>query len=237
MTEIVLLVFALCLLTGCEATRPALVVNLNKNGYYHKKTSIKKNTKINAHKKNGDKGKKNWEKNDKNKKELDKKNKDRKLNNQNNIQKSQKIQLKKAPKKIVTISKVETKEALPVHKVKWTWPAKGKILKYFKESKHAKGIDISGNASSPVKAAGAGSVVYSGSSLKGYGNLIIIKHENDFLSAYAHNDKLMVKEGEQVKLGQEIAKMGKTDAERVKLHFEIRYKGKPVDPMRCLPKI
>jgi len=103
------------------------------------------------------------------------------------------------------------------------------------QASHAKGIDIGGAAGNSVKASACGTVVYGGNGLKGYGNLIIIKHNEDFLTAYAHNEKLMVKEGDRVTLGQEIAKIGKTDTDRVKLHFEIRYKGKPVDPLRFLP--
>lgn len=122
---------------------------------------------------------------------------------------------------------------LPLKQVHWAWPHKGPILRGFQAS-NAKGIDI-GGSNGPVKASAKGTVVYSGSGLKGYGNLIIIKHDEDFLSAYAHNDKLMVKEGERVVLGQDIATIGKTDTDRVKLHFEIRYKGKPVDPLRFLP--
>lgn len=120
--------------------------------------------------------------------------------------------------------------------IHWRWPVKGKIIRYFQASGKGKGIDIAGTLGRPIKAAAAGVVVYSGNGLKGYGNLIIIKHNEDFLSAYAHNRELMVKEGEEVNLGKEIALMGQTDTEQVKVHFEIRYRGKPVDPLRFLPK-
>lgn len=118
----------------------------------------------------------------------------------------------------------------------WQWPIRGPMLRAFHHDGKGKGIDIGGSLGSPVKAAAKGVVVYSGNALKGYGNLIIIKHNEDFLSAYAHNRELKVKEGERVNLGQEIATMGKTGVEQVKMHFEIRYKGKPVDPLRYLPK-
>ena len=98
-----------------------------------------------------------------------------------------------------------------------------------------KGLDLAGNAGDPVLAAAEGRVVYAGSGLRGYGNLVIIKHNNTFLSAYAHNQTLLVKEDQLVRKGQKIAEMGNSDADRVKLHFEIRRQGKPVDPARYLP--
>ncbi len=121
--------------------------------------------------------------------------------------------------------------------IRWRWPVQGQILRTFQNNGKGKGIDIAGTLGKPIKAAAAGIVVYSGNGLKGYGNLIIIKHNEDFLSAYAHNRELRVKEGEQVQLGQEIALMGQTDAEQVKVHFEIRFKGKPVNPLKFLPKV
>lgn len=121
-------------------------------------------------------------------------------------------------------------------RIHWGWPTSGPILRHFHQGEKVKGIDIAGKAGSLVKSAAKGTIVYSGSALKGYGNLIIIKHNEEFLTAYAHNQELMVKEGDKVEFGQPIAKMGKTDSDRVKLHFEIRYKGKPVDPMKLLPK-
>ncbi|CAG0908719.1 unnamed protein product [Darwinula stevensoni] len=119
-------------------------------------------------------------------------------------------------------------------KVVWAWPASGPILKNFDEI-HNKGLDISGKMGDPINAAADGSVVYASSGLRGYGNLIILKHSSTLLSAYAHNETLLVKENQKVKRGQKIAEMGKSDADRVKLHFEIRRSGKPVDPMRYLP--
>lgn len=120
-------------------------------------------------------------------------------------------------------------------RVEWIWPVKGKMLEGFSES--TKGIDIAGKSGQPVSASAAGKVVYSGSGLRGYGKLIIIKHNSTYLSAYAHNDKLLVKEGQTVTKGQKIAEMGSTDTNLVKLHFEIRKNGKPVDPLKHLPGI
>ncbi|WP_230623770.1 peptidoglycan DD-metalloendopeptidase family protein [Chromobacterium violaceum] len=116
--------------------------------------------------------------------------------------------------------------------VAWAWPTEGKMTKGYSDSN--KGIEISGRMGQPVLAAGDGKVVYSGAGLRGYGKLIIIKHNKTFLSAYAHNSQLLVKEGQTVKKGQKIAEMGNTDADQVKLHFEIRRYGKPVDPMQYL---
>ena len=98
-----------------------------------------------------------------------------------------------------------------------------------------KGVDISGTKGTPIHAAASGKVVYSGAGLRGYGRLVIIKHNATWLSAYAHNEKILVAEGENVKKGQKIAEMGSSDADQVKLHFEIRKQGKPVDPMKFLP--
>ncbi|MDP4077320.1 peptidoglycan DD-metalloendopeptidase family protein [Acidovorax sp. A1169] len=113
------------------------------------------------------------------------------------------------------------------------WPASGSLLAGFDEARN-KGYDISGKAGDPVLAAADGRVVYSGAGLRGYGNLVILKHNNTFLTAYAHNQTLLVKEDQSVRKGQKIAEMGSTDADRVKLHFEIRRQGKPVDPARYL---
>lgn len=120
-------------------------------------------------------------------------------------------------------------------RVEWIWPAKGKVSELFSES--TKGIDIAGTSGQAVTASAAGKVVYSGEGLRGYGKLIIIKHNNTYLSAYAHNNKLLVKEGQAVAKGQKIAEMGNTDSNLVKLHFEIRKNGKPVDPLKHLPGI
>jgi lipoprotein NlpD len=120
-------------------------------------------------------------------------------------------------------------------KVDWVWPAKGKIVTGFSEATSLKGIDIAGASGQAVAASAGGKVVYAGTGLRGYGKLIIIKHNGTFLSAYAHNKEILVKEGQQVTRGQKIAEMGNTDADQVKLHFEIRRQGKPVDPLRYLP--
>ena len=117
--------------------------------------------------------------------------------------------------------------------VDWMWPAKGKVLAPFSET--SKGMDIAGRKGAPVVAASAGRVVYAGAGLRGYGKLIIIKHSNTWLSAYAHNDNLLVKEQQDVRKGQKIAEMGQTDTDQVKLHFEVRREGKPVDPAKILP--
>lgn len=114
------------------------------------------------------------------------------------------------------------------------WPAAGSLLAGFDEARN-KGYDIAGKAGDPILAAADGRVVYAGAGLRGYGNLVILKHNNTFLTAYAHNQTLLVKEDQSVRKGQKIAEMGNTDADRVKLHFEIRRQGKPVDPSRYLP--
>ena len=118
--------------------------------------------------------------------------------------------------------------------VGWIWPAQGSLLAGFDEAKN-KGLDIGGKAGDAVIASADGRVVYAGAGLRGYGNLIILKHNNTFLTAYAHNQTLLVKEDQTVKKGQKIAEMGNSDADRVKLHFEVRRQGKPVDPSRYLP--
>lgn len=118
--------------------------------------------------------------------------------------------------------------------IAWMWPAEGKIIATFDEGK-SKGIDIAGKIGQQVVAAGSGKVMYAGSGIRGYGNLVIVKHNNNLLSAYAHNHTILVKEGQSVNKGQKIAEMGKSDAEAVKLHFEIRRQGKPVDPSKFLP--
>jgi len=118
---------------------------------------------------------------------------------------------------------------------RWTWPTDGKLMNQYGKS-DSKGLDISGTRGEPVRAAADGRVVYQGSGLRGYGQLIIIKHNDEFLSAYAHNDRIHVKEGEAVKRGQKIADMGSTGTDRVKLHFEIRRHGAPVDPLKYLPR-
>jgi lipoprotein NlpD len=115
----------------------------------------------------------------------------------------------------------------------FAWPANGQVVQGFDEAKN-KGIDIAGKAGDPVLAAADGQVVYAGAGLRGYGNLIIVKHNNTYLTAYAHNQKLLVKEDQKVRRGDKIAEMGSSDADRVKLHFEVRKQGKPVDPAKFL---
>lgn len=118
----------------------------------------------------------------------------------------------------------------------WFWPTSGKIIDSFSDTKNGnKGIDIAGSYKQPVFATASGMVVYVGNSIQGYGNLIIIKHNNDYLSAYAHNDKVLVNEKQNVQAQQKIAIMGITKFNSVRLHFEIRYKGKSVDPLHYLP--
>lgn len=117
----------------------------------------------------------------------------------------------------------------------WVWPARGSVAAGFDEAAGRKGVDIGGSRGTPVLAAAAGRVVYAGAGLRGYGKLIIIKHSRVLLSAYGHNDRMLVTEGQAVKLGQTIGEMGDTDADRIKLHFEIREYGKPVNPLSYLP--
>jgi lipoprotein NlpD len=121
--------------------------------------------------------------------------------------------------------------------VPWAWPTAGvpTVLAGFDEARN-KGLDIGGKAGDPVLASADGRVVYAGAGLRGYGNLIILKHNNTYLTAYAHNQALLVKEDQNVRKGQKIAEMGNSDADRVKLHFEIRKQGKPVDPSKYLPR-
>lgn len=119
-------------------------------------------------------------------------------------------------------------------RLSWMWPSEGRVIATFDDGRN-KGIDIAGKMGQPVVAAGSGKVMYAGSGIRGYGNLVIVKHSNSLLSAYAHNRKIVVKEGDNVARGQVIAEMGDSDADLVKLHFEIRQQGKPVDPTRFLP--
>lgn len=118
--------------------------------------------------------------------------------------------------------------------VDWAWPASGPVIGQFDDSRN-KGLAIGGKEGDPVLAAADGRVVYAGSGLRGYGNLVIVKHNGTYLTAYAHNQTLLVKEDQVVRKGQKIAEMGSSDADRVKLHFEIRRQGKPVDPAKLLP--
>ncbi len=128
-----------------------------------------------------------------------------------------------------------TKPPLPTGKIKWNWPTIGKIIRS-NSPKSKKGIDIAGKTGQNIKAAATGEVVYSGNGLFGFGNLIIIKHSEAYLSAYAYNEKILVQEGDRVKIGQTISTMGKNNVGANMLHFEIRKNGKPVNPIRYLPK-
>ncbi|MBC8007196.1 MAG: peptidoglycan DD-metalloendopeptidase family protein [Prolixibacteraceae bacterium] len=120
-------------------------------------------------------------------------------------------------------------------KMTWEWPAQGKLLYGFGQGPIQKGVGIEGRSGQPVLAAAPGKVVYSGSGLRGYGKLIIIKHNASYLSVYAHNSQILVKEGQSVAKGQKIAEIGDTDSDRIALHFEIRRLGKPIDPLQYLP--
>jgi len=133
-----------------------------------------------------------------------------------------------------TLAAGSTVTASDDEKLSWMWPSDGRIIATFDEGKN-KGIDIAGRLGQQVMAAGAGKVMYAGSGIRGYGNLVIVKHSNSLLSAYAHNRTIVVKEGQNVTKGQVIAEMGNSDADTVKLHFEIRQQGKPVDPSKFLP--
>jgi lipoprotein NlpD len=138
------------------------------------------------------------------------------------------------PGKTVVVSARAADDEAPLE---WGMPTKGKLIAGFSESDNRKGVDIVGQRGQAVVASASGKVVYSGSGLRGYGKLIIIKHNKTYLSAYAHNDQILVKEGQNVGKGQKIAEMGNTDADQVELHFEIRKLGKPVDPAQYLPLV
>ncbi len=175
----------------------------------------------------------------------------------NNIKKpyrlriGQKIKLFKPKQKLISDDKGNDKKIKERHpsqknstfsndkekvlKLYWQWPVRGKILKSFSKTGR-KGIDIAGKIGQKVRSAASGKVVYSGSGLKGYANLLIIKHNYLYLSAYANNRRLLVKEGQQVKKGQVIAEVGSMKDKRISLHFEIRQNGKPVNPLKYLPK-
>lgn len=119
--------------------------------------------------------------------------------------------------------------------IAWAWPTQGKVVTAFNADSSAKGIDIAGTTGQAITAAAPGKVIYSGSDLRGYGKLVIIKHNKTYLSVYAHNSKIVVKEGDTIAKGQKIAEMGNTDADSVKLHFEIRQQGRSIDPAKYLP--
>jgi lipoprotein NlpD len=153
------------------------------------------------------------------------------------------LQAKPLDEPVVAPAESKADAALPAEKaaekplddnaVEWGWPAVGKILTKFSDT--SKGLDIGGSEGQPVLAAASGKVVYSGSGLRGYGKMIIIKHNTTYLSAYAHNSQIVVKEGQNVVKGQKIAEMGNSDADSVMLHFEIRKLGQPIDPEKFLP--
>ena len=126
------------------------------------------------------------------------------------------------------------KPQAPAGSVAFIWPAKGKLLAGFSQSNN-KGVDIGGKIGDPVYAAAAGRIMYTGTGIRGYGKLIVIKHDDGFNSVYAHNSQILVKEGQAVKRGERIAILGDTDAKKPMLHFEIRKSGKPVDPLKYLP--
>ena len=163
------------------------------------------------------------------------------VNTKNNIAKAPPAAVKAPSNTAAVNSKAGVK---PVEKSvpsnftgRWTWPATGAVIGRFSSNGSLnKGVDIAGELGQPVLAASDGSVVYAGSGLRGYGELVIIKHSDTYVSAYGHNRRLLVREGQQVKVGQVIAEMGSTGTDRVKLHFEIRRQGKPVDPQQYLPK-
>ncbi len=171
-----------------------------------------------------------------------KKNTDKKIASQNRT----KIILdkKKQPAYSVTVSQQKNnnksvrKDRISLKKVsRWSWPHKGRIISRFSNKTQGnKGLKFAGRRGDAIKAAAAGKVVYAGNALRGYGNLVIIKHNNDYLSAYAHAEKILVKEQQQVAIGQAVATMGSTGTNRVILHFEIRYHGKSVNPLKYLPK-
>jgi lipoprotein NlpD len=121
--------------------------------------------------------------------------------------------------------------------VSWGWPASGKVISSFSDGANLKGISIAGKLGQPVLASAPGRVIFSGTGIRGFGKLIVIKHNETFLSVYGHNNELLVKEGQNVVKGQKIAEMGSTDTDQVKLHFEIRRLGKPVDPVKLLPPV
>lgn len=151
----------------------------------------------------------------------------------------------KAPAEKAPVEKPAPPAAVPAASVgegdvEWSWPAAGKVVATFSNDggtaqEASKGIDIAGKLGDPVQAAASGKVVYVGSGLRGYGNLVIVRHSAVFLSAYAHNSRILVKEGQAVTRGQKIAELGNSDADQPKLHFEVRQQGKPVDPLKFLP--
>ena len=163
-------------------------------------------------------------------------------NNNNSAKNTLASTKKQAYGENVSTRKVYQNSTLPSEKFsqkisRWQWPVKGKVVEYFSNSSQGnKGIDITGRRGTKIKSTAKGKVVYAGNALRGYGKLIIIKHNDDYLSAYAHNDRILVKEQQQINRGDVIATMGDTDANKVMLHFEIRFRGKSVNPLKYLPK-
>lgn len=141
---------------------------------------------------------------------------------------------KETAKPVVSETKPAEKTETPRDAVEWAWPAGGKLLMPFTEGS-SKGIDLAGKEGDPVTAAAGGVVSYAGAGLRGYGNLVVLRHNATWLSVYAHNSKILVKEKQSVARGQKIAEIGSSDAESPRLHFEIRRQGKPVDPLKLLP--
>lgn len=144
------------------------------------------------------------------------------------------VQVANAKPEATSAAVVVNKAPVDSEAIDWIWPAEGKVVAIFDDVK-SKGVDIAGKMGQDIIAAGSGKVMYAGSGIRGYGNLVIIRHSDTLLSAYAHNKSILVKEGQSISKGQKIAEMGNSDSDNVKLHFEIRYQGKPVDPSRYLP--
>ena len=145
------------------------------------------------------------------------------------------VKVSTIPKKSFNGTRLKPDKSSHITQRKWLWPAQGKILQQFTTREGSNGIEISGKEGSLVRASAAGKVVYAGSGLRGYGNLLILKHDHQFLSAYAHNRRLLVKENDTIAAGVAIAEMGRKHTGRPRLHFEIRKNGKPVDPLNYLP--
>jgi len=158
---------------------------------------------------------------------------------QEDLKNSEPLMVAKVPAKseIRPEAKIESSADNEDSSLEWSMPTSGTLISEFSETASRKGIDFSGKLGQAIVASSAGKVVYSGNGLRGYGKLIIIKHNKTYLSAYAHNDQLLVKEGQNVNRGQKIAEMGSTDTDQVRLHFEIRRFGKPVDPAKYLPLV
>lgn len=152
------------------------------------------------------------------------------------LQIGQKIKLFEPKQGIKKKTRTVTKQKKKVAKLSWSWPIKGRVIKKFSLATN-KGVDISGKLGQTVKAAAAGKVVYSGSGLINYGNLLIVKHDSVYLSAYANNSRLLVNEGQTVTRGQAIAEVGFIRGRQAALHFEIRKNGKPLNPLQFLPKM